>query len=483
MDTNCIITDNMPIPFTKIGPNRYQLERTPEMRVDAVFYANDKLLHLLTRDRSLQQLAQTAELPELLSPVLGMPDMHEGYGIPVGGIIAAKNIISAGCVGMDINCGVRLLRTNLSFDPKLFDDRTLKEIITLIERAIPVGLGGQYKTQHQGINLDKIITDGAGHLVDIGYGNPEDLIHCEEEGAITNADPEKISQRAKDRARKQVGTLGSGNHFLELQRLTKVFDKNAAKTFGLYEDQICFMIHSGSRALGHQTCIDSVNRFHYANKHQHPELVPNHELASAYIDSPEGKDYLKAMAGCINFAFANRHMITVAFRQTMKDYWKKRGIKVKVEVVYDVAHNSAKWETHHGQKVLIHRKGATRALPPGHPDNPKTYIDTGHPAFIPGSMGTASFVLVGTEAANETYYSVNHGAGRTMSRKQAKQTISKEAFLKKMGSVIFNKPFQAIADEAPAAYKDVNEVITTLEEIGITKRVAQLSPLAVIKGD
>jgi len=430
----------MSVKYNKIGQNRYKLEKTPQMQADAIFYASEKLLPHVTRDQSLRQLQQTAELPHLMSPVLGMPDMHEGYGIPVGGIMASSKIVSAGCVGMDINCGVRLLRTGVTFDERVFDRRGLEEIIRVIEEAIPVGLGREYKREHPGISLEQTVVDGARHLVEQGYGNEDDLVHCEEKGGIDGADPNKLSQRAKDRAKRQIGTLGSGNHFLEIQRVTKIYDEQVASAFGLSKDLICFMIHSGSRALGHQTCLDYTQRFFKANKKNNPDLVPTHNLASAMVDSDEGSDYLAAMYGSINFAFANRQMMSHQFRQAFKKYMKKRKVKPKVELVYDVAHNSAKWEDHMEKKVLIHRKGATRALPPNHLENPEAYMSTGHPAFVPGSMGTPSYVLVGTKKASETYFSVNHGAGRAMSRREAKQTISKQ-------------------------------------------KVVQLTPLAVVKGD
>ncbi|MBI4035228.1 MAG: RtcB family protein [Candidatus Chisholmbacteria bacterium] len=450
------------------------------MKAEAVFYASEKLLPLLTRDQSLKQLQQTAELPYLMSPVLGMPDMHEGYGIPVGGIMASSKIVSAGCVGMDINCGVRLLKTGVKYEPRVFDERGRRELVKVIEAVIPIGLGGEYRREHPGLDLEKVIVDGARYLVEVGYGKPADLEVCEEEGAISGANPDKISRRAVERAKKQIGTLGSGNHFLELQRVTEIFDEKIAAVFGLEKDLMCLMIHSGSRALGHQTCIDYVERFYRENR---GELAPTHDLASALVDSQVGQDYIAAMQGAINFAFANRQMMTHQFRKTFEDFAKKRRVKADVQVVYDVAHNSAKLEEHRGEKVWVHRKGATRALPPGHPENPPVYQQTGHPALVPGSMGTGSYVLVGTGAAAETYFSVNHGAGRAMSRKEAKQTISKQNFLNQVGGVVVNQPYQKVVDEAPQAYKNVDEVIETLVEIGITRKVAKLEPLAVIKGD
>lgn len=473
----------MEVNFEKIGKNTYRIEKTAEMKADALFYANEKLVDLITRDRSLEQLRQTAMLPELLSPVLGMPDMHEGYGIPVGGVMASDFLVSAGAVGMDINCGVRLLKTSLRYDPQIFDERGLQELIKRIERAIPVGLGGEYRNEHPGIQFNKVVTEGAQHVVSQGYGTQDDLEHCEERGRIAGADPARLSERSIKRAKRQIGTLGSGNHFLELQRVAEIFDQETAATFGLAKDQICFMIHSGSRALGHQTCIDYSNRFFNENKNKHPELVPVKNLASASVESQAGKDYLASMQGAINFAFANRQMMTHKFREAFIGCMKERGVDAEVSLVYDVAHNSAKWEKHRGKKVLVHRKGATRALPPRHPDNPKAYFETGHPAIVPGSMGTSSYVLTATDKADQTYFSVNHGAGRAMSRTEAKQTIKREEFEEQMKDIVFNKPFRAVADEAPGAYKNIDDVIDTLEEIGITKRVVRLVPLAVIKGE
>ncbi len=324
--------------------------------------------------------------------------------------------------------------------------------------------------------------EGSKHLAATGYATDEDIEHTEEEGRITGASVAALSDRALKRARLQLGTLGSGNHFMELEWVTDIYEPEIAETFGLYPNAVCLMIHSGSRALGHQTCLDYVGRFFQKEKEFGIE-VPNRELASLPVESHEGSEYLSAMNGAINFAFANRQMITYKFRLVFETLMKSKGLNAAVRLVYDVAHNSAKWETHQGKRVLVHRKGATRALPAGHPDNPKKYAATGHPAFVPGNMATGSYVLVGTPEAVKTYYSVNHGAGRAMSRTEAKRNISQQKFEKEMGEVVYNKPFRVISDEAPGAYKDLDLVIRTLEEAGITKRVARLVPLAVIKGD
>jgi tRNA-splicing ligase RtcB len=368
--------------------------------------------------------------------------------------------------------------------------------IRKIEKVIPMGLGRKHRNSASlpalsvrqaggktGSSLEEVIDKGARYVVEEGFGTPDDLKFCEEGGAIGGADISKLSKKSLSRARGQIGTLGSGNHFLELQKIERIYDKKTAGVFGLKENLVCFMIHSGSRALGHQTCIDYTNLFVEENREEKPELVPVKNLASALVNSQVGKDYLAAMNGAINFAFANRQMMAYQFRKVFTKFMESLGVEVSVELIYDVAHNSAKWEIHKGKKVLVHRKGATRALPPNHTDNPTAYMNVGHPAFVPGSMGTASYVLVGTEKANETYFSVNHGAGRAMSRTEAKRTIKKEDFERQMEGIVFNKPYRIVADEAPAAYKNVEDVIDSLEEIGITKKVAKLVPLAVMKGD
>lgn len=470
------------VPFETIGINTYRIKRIPSMKADAVFYAKEEMLPQVTKDRSLFQLAQTAMLPRLVSPVVAMPDMHEGYGIPVGGIMVGDGLVSAGCVGMDINCGVRLLTTGVAYDPRLFTREVLVELVRLLERAIPIGLGGEYRGEHANLSLEKVVVEGVKHLAVAGYATDDDIEHTEEEGRIAGASVSALSDRSLKRSRRQLGTLGSGNHFMELERISDIYEPEIAKTFGLSEGQLCFMIHSGSRALGHQTCLDYVGKF-FSKGREYGIEVPNRELASLPVETKEGADYLSAMHGAINFAFSSRQMMAHKFRSIFTTFMKAKGVTADVRLVYDVAHNSAKWELQRGKRVLVHRKGATRALPAGHPDNPRRYTKTGHPAFVPGNMATGSYVLVGTPEAVKTYYSVNHGAGRAMSRTEAKRTISQQEFEKEMGEVVYNKPFRVISDEAPAAYKDLDLVIRTLEEVGVTKRVARLVPLAVVKGD
>ena len=473
----------MKIGLRKIGVNKYQLDKQPEMQVEAVVYSQPEMLEALYRDRSLEQLAQSARLPRLLSPVIAMPDVHEGYGIPVGGVMATEGLVSVGGVGMDINCGVRLLKTNLDYDENVFTRDNLIILSRAIERAIPVGLGRGRKEVLPRIKFREVVIHGAQHLLKAGYATETDISHTEEEGKLKGAELEALSDRARKRAEKQLGTLGSGNHFMELQRISKIFDEPMAEAFGLRQNQICFMIHSGSRALGHQTCLDYTKIF-YQGEAKHGIKVPTRNLASLPIESEEGQRYLAAMAGAVNVAFANRQLMTHQFRQVFTKFFEKKvDKKIVIETVYDVAHNIAKWEKHRGKEVLVHRKGATRALPAGHEQNPATYMKTGHPVIIPGSMGTGSYVLVGLPKAEETYFTVNHGAGRTMSRRQAKRDISKEKFDEQMKQVVYNRPFGMIKDEAPEAYKDIEMVIETLEEAGLAKRVAKLKPMAVIKGD
>lgn len=469
------------IKLQKIGVNRWQIERLPEMKVEAIVFAKEAILEQVKKDRSLEQLAQAASLPQLLSPVVAMPDIHQGFGLPIGGVMAADNLVSSGAVGMDINCGVRLLTSQLTYEPKVFSQEALRTLIHSIERGVPVGLGGRRKEMIKGLTLEAVVTNGAQALIEKGYGEKEDIESIEEKGKMAGTKMEALSQKALRRAEKQIGTLGSGNHFIEIQVLDEIFDQSLAKAWGLFKNQICVMIHTGSRALGHQTCLDYTNRFSQEES-RYGIKAPVRNLASLPADSPTGSAYLAAMAGAVNFAFANRQYIAYEVRRAFHFFFKKKP-EAQLRLLYDVAHNIAKWEDHQGKKVLVHRKGATRALPANHLQNPARYKNTGHPALVPGSMGTPSFVLVGLPGAKDTYFSVNHGAGRAMSRREAKRTIKQADFEKQMKNIVFNKPFHVIADEAPDAYKDISLVVETLVEAKIAKKVCRLKPLAVIKGN
>lgn len=460
----------------KVGINKYQLEKTPTMKAEVVVYATKALLKNIHKDLSLSQLIEAASLPKVVSPIIGMPDIHEGFGLPIGGIMATEGLISAGAVGMDINCGVRLLTSNLTYNEKDFSKGRLHALINQIERLIPVGLGRKHKKMPS-LDLRKVTEQGVAYLAKLGFALKEDLERIEENGQMKGANFQSLKERAKNRALKQVGTLGSGNHFIEIQRIEKIFDDSIGLAWGLFENQICIMIHSGSRALGHQTCIDYTNLF-WKLKDKYGVSAPRKGLAALPIESPEGKNYFEAMASCVNFAFCNRAMMSYFIRQVFK-----RTFNQQLKLLYDVAHNIAKWEIHKGKKLLVHRKGATRALPAHHPQNPKEYIKTGHPALVPGSMGTPSYIMVGLEKNKDTFYSINHGAGRLMSRREAKRKIKEKEFIELMKNIVYNRPFRAIADESPQAYKNITEVIDTLVEAGMTKKVAKLVPLAVIKGD
>jgi len=480
----------MEIKYRNIGTNKWQLQKTSQMKVEAVFYAKKEMLEDLSGDLSLEQLTEAASLPEVISPVIGMPDIHEGFGLPIGGVMATNGLISVGAVGMDINCGVRLLTSQIPYDPKEITDEKLRLLINKIIREIPIGVGGKRRSLPPEINFENICLNGAQAVINSGFGTQEDLTAIEEGGKLAGARMEAITPRAIKRSRREIGTLGSGNHFIEIQKLEKIYDKELADKWGLFEGQLCVMVHSGSRALGHQTCTDYTEIF-WQLEDKYKIQVPRKGLAALPIETKEGQDYFAAMAASVNFAFANRQLMTHFIRQCFEDVFGSLTSHFSpLTLLYDVCHNVAKWEPFtsakckvQSAKLLIHRKGATRALPAGHPLLPEKFKETGQPAIVPGSMGTASYVLVGTSQASETFFSVNHGAGRKMSRTEAIRTIGREEFESSMANVIHNLPYQKVVDEAPGAYKDIDLVTETLVEAGITKKVAKLLPLAVIKGD
>ncbi len=469
----------MEIKLKNIGINRWQMEKLPEMKTEAIIFAKNEFLEKIYQDKSLEQLVQSACLPKVISPVVAMPDVHEGFGLPIGGVMATDGLISSGAVGMDINCGVRLLISQMEYDPKTFSPEVLHLLIRKIESLIPIGLGGKHHQIKINIPFEEIITKGVKALLKNNFAFPEDLESIEENGCLEGAEMCFLSPQAIKRAEKELGTLGSGNHFIEIQKITEIFDNDLAEKWGLFPNQICVMLHSGSRALGHQTCLDYTHRF-FQEQNKYGIHSPVFNLASLPANSPTGLAYFSAMAGSVNFAFANRQLMTHFVRRVFEEIF--RSPKSQLTLLYDVAHNIAKWETHRGKKVLVHRKGATRALPANHPQNPPRYLKTGHPAIVPGSMGTVSYIMVGLPDAKESFYSINHGAGRVMSRGEAIKTIQKQDFEEKMGKIIYNLPFHKIVDEAPQAYKDIDLVVETLVEAGLSKKVAKLQPLAVIKG-
>lgn len=467
----------------KEGLNRYRLRRSGKMRVDGLVYVNEYLLPLLKKDKSLQQLANAACLPGVVGHVCGMPDIHEGFGLPIGGVMAsaADGVISAGAVGMDINCGVRLLKTKILASE--LEVPFLRKLIDRIEEYVPTGIGkkGKHRQVTEHI-FEEVVYTGSRGIVNHGYGCWDDILRTEEEGCLPGADLAAVSREACRRGCVQLGTLGGGNHFIELQVVDEVFDRAAADCFGLSPGFLAVMVHTGSRGFGHQICTDYSKSLASAAGKYGIEL-PDRGLACAPADSKEGRDYYAAMACAVNFAFANRQLITHDIRCAFGDVFGCNPEVLGLELIYDVAHNIAKWEQHGGQKVLVHRKGATRALPPGHHGNPVVYRCTGHPVLVPGSMGTASYVLVGTEKSAESFYSANHGAGRSLSRTAAFKEISKEQFETSMAGVLYNsRNYKDVLDEAPGAYKDIDQVVETLAAIGMTRKVARLRPLAVIKG-
>lgn len=465
------------------GLNRYRLPRRGKMRVDAVVYANDHLLPFLRGDKSLEQLANAACLPGVVEPVIGMPDIHQGFGLPIGGVMAVTEdgVISAGAVGMDINCGVRLIRTDLH--SRDFDAPLMRRLITSIEEYVPTGVGkkGKHKTITPKL-FEAVAHDGVKAVIAAGFGVKDHLECIEEAGCLPGADIEAASKEARSRGAVQLGTLGGGNHFIEVQEVAEIHDRELAQRFGLFAGQLTIMVHTGSRGFGHQICTDFTRRLAAAAP-KHGIELPDRGLACAPVDSSDGRNYYKAMACAVNYAFANRQIIMNDIKQAFSHVLGLSADEMGMKLVYDVAHNIAKWEEHHGRRVLVHRKGATRALCPGHQDNPPVYKDTGHPALIPGSMGTSSYVLVGTGKASDTFFSVNHGAGRVLSRTAAGKKITREEFERVMGKVLYNaRNYRELLDEAPPAYKDIEQVVATLVDVGITRKVARMRPLAVVKG-
>jgi len=461
------------------------------MRVPGIVFADEDLLEKMRTDRTLEQCANVAHLPGIYKYSITLPDGHEGYGFPIGGVAATdyeEGVVSPGGVGYDINCGVRLLTTNMSeqdIRPKLAD------LIATIFDNVPCGLGSRRKDFRITANeLDRLAVEGVPYIVERGLGWSEDIEHCEERGSMQNANPDKVSTTAKSRGLPQIGTLGSGNHFLEIQRVDKIYDSKVAKTFGItHEGQVTVMIHCGSRGFGHQICSDYLRVMERATQ-KYKIALPDRELACAPGTSQEAQDYYQAMACAVNFAFANRQAITHWVRQSFEQVFQKPAETFGLHLVYDVAHNIAKIEEHrvneHTRKVWIHRKGATRAFGPGSPDVPADYRDIGQPVLIPGSMGTSSWVLVGTPKAMEiSFGSTAHGAGRMMSRTAAKRRYwggeIKKA-LEQRGIIIRAASAVVLAEEADPAYKNVDKVAEVSDKVGIATRVVRLVPIAVAKG-
>ncbi len=504
----------------------------PGMHTDALIYADEHLLEQILGDLSIDQAMNVACLPGIVGRSLAMPDIHQGYGFPIGGVAATDangGVISPGGVGFDINCGVRLLAGNLNRDAAV---PKMRDLINQIFRDVPSGTGSKGPVQCDLKQLDDILERGAAAVVERGFGEPADLEFCEESGAMDGARPGKVSDRAKARGRTQIGTLGSGNHFLEVQYVEKIFEPEIARIFGLELDQVVVLIHCGSRGLGHQVCTDFLQVMNEAMP-RYSISLPDRQLACVPVRSPEAKDYLAAMAASANYAWANRQAIT---HFTRGAFHRIFGDSTSLRVVYDVAHNIAKRERHRiaGEgrgfnpaisgstslgalaaeasareeeaprpaeepesrsiaetatrlrDVIVHRKGATRSFPAGSPELPAAYKDAGQPVLIPGSMGTASYVLVGTQRAmEETFGTVCHGAGRAMSRTAAKKGRDARVETKKleeMGIILRAETRDGILEEIPEAYKDIDAVIDVVHNAGLARKVARLRPLGVVKG-
>jgi tRNA-splicing ligase RtcB (3'-phosphate/5'-hydroxy nucleic acid ligase) len=469
----------------KITDYKYELPKHDEMKVPAEIFMSDKLIEQL-EDDALQQIKNVASLPGIQEKSLAMPDAHVGYGFTIGGVAAIDRetgCISPGGIGFDINCGVRFLQTNLSkedIEPKILD------LLDAIFAKIPVGVGGEHKKKLTDEELDAVLKDGSRWALSQGYGVPEDCTFCESEGAMKEADPAKISLTAKKRGRRQLGTLGAGNHFLEIQVVDEIYDEEIAKTFGItHVGQITVMIHCGSRGLGHQVCSDYIKRM----ENSYPDVlekIPEKNLIYAPAGTKLAQDYFSAMCASANYAWANRHVIAHQIRKSFTELFPDS----KVTTVYDVAHNIAKNEKHiingEEKECWVHRKGATRAFGPDNPEIPKSYRQVGQPIILPGSMGTASYILVGSKTAEEeTFASTAHGAGRVMSRFEAKKTFNAESVkeeLEKKQIFIKAGSYRGISEEAPAVYKDIDEVVKVSHAAGIGNLVAKVRPFGVIKG-
>ena len=475
----------------KTGQLTYEIEpdSSKGMRVPVTIYANENLLEKMMLDRTIRQAINVSSIPGIVGSSIVLPDGHEGYGFPVGGVAAMdaeEGMISPGGVGYDINCGVRLLRTGLKENevrPKL------KDLVTDLFNSVPSGVGSKGAIKLNQSQLDEVLVKGVGWAINNGYGNKEDAEVCEENGSIANADPDKVSDRAKKRGAPQLGSLGSGNHFLEIQKVAEIHDEEAAKRMGLEKDQVTILTHCGSRGFGHQVCSDYLRVSEQALK-KYDISLPDRELACVPNSSEEGESYRKAMFAALNFAWSNRQMITHWTRKSFERVFKQSESDLEMNLVYDVAHNIAKVEKHNVdgklRSVVVHRKGATRAFPANRDEVPSKYRDLGQPIFIPGSMGTASWVLLGQpNSMNLTFGSTAHGAGRTMSRSKARRNYTEsqvKKYLSDKGIVVKSLTRDGIVEETPQAYKDVDSIVNVSHELKIATKVAKLVPIGVIKG-
>lgn len=477
------------IRLEKIDENRWLIPKSGGMRVPGLIYSSERMLRDIQMDKSPRQVANVAHLPGIVKYSLAMPDMHWGYGFPIGGVAAFDwddGIISPGGVGYDINCGCRLVAT------ALYGDEIRGEIKGLVDALfyqIPTGVGSRGNIKLSRKEEKDACREGARWAVKNGYGLEDDIEHTEEGGALAGADPDVVSERAFERGRDQLGTLGSGNHFLEVGVVDAIYDSDTATVFGLKKGQVTVLIHSGSRGFGYQICDDFL---HMLTKHVVSLGIelPDRQLACAYIDSPEGRRYLAGMACAANYAWANRQILLYLTRRIFEQYFGIGSTALGMRLVYDVAHNIAKREEHIvdgvKRKLCVHRKGATRAFPAGHPDVPVAYRKVGQPVLIPGDMGTSSFVLVGTDRAmKETFGSCCHGAGRVLSRHAAVKKAKGRAIYRELedkGIFVRAHGRSTLAEEMPEAYKDISDVVDVVHNAGIARKVARLRPLGIIKG-
>lgn len=475
----------------KVRENEYVInpDSSNDLKVPVKIFADEQLLSKMLTDRTIPQAMNVASMPGIVGHAVVLPDGHEGYGFPVGGVAAMdanEGMISPGGVGYDINCGVRLIRTNLTAEtlrPKL------KELVTDLFNTIPSGVGSKGAIKLNTSQLDEVLVKGVNWAVDHGYGTKDDIIVCEESGQIKDADPNKVSDRARKRGAPQLGSLGSGNHFLEIQKVSEIHDEKAAKRMGIQKGNITVLIHCGSRGFGHQICSDYLRISEKALQKYNINLK-DRELACVPNSSEEGESYRKAMFAALNFAWSNRQMITHWTRKSFERVFKQSEADLDMKLVYDVAHNIAKVEKHKidgkERSVVVHRKGATRAFPANRDEIPQKYRDLGQPVFIPGSMGTASWVLLGQpNSMNLTFGSTAHGAGRMMSRSKARRDYSESEVKKSLSDKgIFIKALtrDGVVEETPQAYKDVDAVVNVSHDLGIATKVAKLVPIGVIKG-
>jgi tRNA-splicing ligase RtcB len=479
-------------PLEPVDPNCYRIPKSykPGMRVDGLIFANERLMETLAKDQAPEQVANVATLPGIQVASLAMPDIHWGYGFPIGGVAATDpdedGVISPGGVGYDINCGVRLIRTNLFYrDVK----RYTRELIDALFKAVPTGVGKSGRFRFDRKEMRQVLLRGVPYLQERGWATFGDVENAEAGGCLDGAEPDRVSDQAIKRGEDQCGTLGSGNHFLEVQIVDHVFDEDCARVMNLEKDQVCVMIHSGSRGLGYQVCDDALVDLRRAPEKYKIEL-PDRQLACAPVHSPEGERYIGAMRAAANYAWCNRQLLTVQTREVFGEVFGRPWQELGMTLLYDVAHNIAKLEEHavYGKKkkVWVHRKGATRAFPPGHPEVPALYRGIGQPVIIPGDMGRASWILVGQQGSMErTFGTTCHGAGRVLSRTAAvRQTGSRriDKELEGRGVIARAQSRKGLAEEQPDAYKNVDDVVEVVDGAGLSKRVARMRPIGVIKG-